>query len=371
MILSYNDYIKLLDAEIIEIDPKPEPSQLQPNSIEVRVGERIWESIKPNFTVSYIDSQILKKYFKPMEESDGFILEPGKTYIVESYEGIKLPWYLIGETETKSSVGRIGAIGYALGLRFGKLKPSAVSKKIYFLIENNAFSIKLIPTKTRTSQIILRRRGTTYLSAKEIKKVYTPVPEEILGSYEKEKELKKICLVREGEGLPFSLACRENGLQFTLSLNQVYVQKEGKDLEPIDLTKVEYYDPEQYFEVKSGEKGKFYMERGKLHLLGSRETVLQGDVYGKLERVEDESGIGMIHHLAGSFDLWFYGQCTFEAISYKDRILVEGQPMAKLILDLPQTGVEKDRRYGKPSLGSAYRGQSAPALPKFFKRKNI
>ena len=371
MILSYNDYIKLLDAKIIVIDPKPEPSQLQPNSIEVRVGERIWESIKPNFTVSYINSQILKKYFKPMEMSDGFILEPSKTYIVESYEGIKLPWYIIGETETKSSVGRVGAIGYALGLRFGKLKPTSIPKKFYFLIENNAFPLKLIPGKTRISQIILRKRGTTYLSAKEIRKVYTSVPVEILEGYEKEEELKKICLIREGEGLPFSLACRENGLQFTLSLEKIYVQKKVEDSEPIDLTKVEYCDPEDYFEVKSGEKGKFYMEKGKLHLLGSRETVLQGDVYGRLERMEEESGIGMIHHLAGSFDLWFYGQCTFEAISYKDRILVEGQPMAKLILDLPITGVEKDRRYGRPSVGSAYRGQSAPTLPKFFKRKNI
>jgi|GEM_PF-6510065 len=371
MILSYNDYIKLLEDELIVVDPKPEESQLQPNSIEIRVGERFWESIKPNFTVSYIDSEILKKYFKPMEISDGFILKPSKSYIVESYEKVKLPWYLIGETETKSSIGRLGAICYALGLRFGKLESSSIPKKIYFLIENNAFPLKLIPCKTKISQIILREIETTYLSAEEIRNVYTSNSEEILEAYEEENELKKICLVREGRGLPFHLAYRENGLQFTLSLKKIYVQKKGKDLEPIDLTKDEYYDPEDYFECKKGEKGKFYMERGKLHLLGSREAVLQGDVYGRLERMEEESGIGMIHHLAGSFDLWFYGQCTFEATSNPDRILVEGQPMAKLRLDLPFTGVEKERRYGKRSVGSAYRGQISPTLPKFFKRKNI
>jgi dCTP deaminase len=108
------------------------------------------------------------------------------------------------------------------------------------------------------------------------------------------------------------------------------------------------------------------MDANRFYLFGTRETVYMKDVCGRIEREDQEAGVGLFHHFAGFFDPYWGGGITLEMLTtmYKNRILTHGQSVGRVYFEDLSSPVM--RQYGEKA-GSHYKDQQAPRLAKFFK----
>jgi dCTP deaminase len=352
---------RLIDNGQIMMEPQPEEDQIQPGSLELRVGSKVYVTDR---TFSSLDAETLKRHAmeeKELNSNDQMILYPGLTYIIESHEAIRLPENIEGETDTKSTVGRLGASCLAAGEKFSHISSGSnysLPQKILMVVEPYAFPIIIHSGKTRLFQIRFRYRGTDYATADEIKKLYG----------------REIILSRDREGkeeIPISDALDESGLRLTLNTKKAFAQRtdSAEPLEPLDLTKKDYYDPGKFWEViRPNEHGEIVMEKDRLYLFGSRETANFKNTCGRLRREDPYVGVGFILHFAGFFDPGFCGETTLEFWSARKRVLKEGQHTGRLLIEDLTTPAM--RHYGNVELGSSYAGQSAPRLAKIFRHSS-
>jgi len=224
----------IYDKKIV-IDPLLEEDQVQPASLDLRVGSTVYVTDR---TFSKLDDEILKRHAIEKREltgDDTMVLYPGNTYIVESYEAIRLPQDIEGETDTKSTVGRIGASCLTAGEKFSHISSGDLLsevKRITGIFEPQAFSFMIRPRKTRAYQIRFRYKGTSYATSAEIKELYG---KEVF--YSKDLEGK--------EQIPISDVLEEDGLRLTLNTSKAFAQRKDST-EVLDLTKKEYYDPGEF-----------------------------------------------------------------------------------------------------------------------------
>lgn len=113
MILSDGTIRELLATGVLIIDPI-EPGQIQPASVDVRLGNEFL--VFRNHTCEVIDP-----YDKPTDlmemvtVADGraFILHPGEFVLATTLEVVGLPDDLVARVEGKSSLGRLGILIHA------------------------------------------------------------------------------------------------------------------------------------------------------------------------------------------------------------------------------------------------------------------
>jgi dCTP deaminase len=80
-------------TDTISADPMPDDKQIQPASLDVRLGEEVY---------SFSDDKRRKGNFQ--------ILEPGERYLGHTKETITLPNHIAAQLAGRSSVGRMGVI---------------------------------------------------------------------------------------------------------------------------------------------------------------------------------------------------------------------------------------------------------------------
>jgi len=347
----------IYDKKIV-IDPLLEEDQVQPASLDLRVGNTVYVTDR---TFSKLDDEILKRHAIEKREltgDDTMVLYPGNTYIVESYESIRLPQNIEGETDTKSTVGRIGASCLTAGEKFSHISSGDLlsgAKRITGIFEPQAFSFMIRPRITRAYQIRFRYKGTSYATSAEIKELYG---KEVF--YSKDLEGK--------EQIPISDVLEEDGLRLTLNTSKAFAQRKDST-EVLDLTKKEHYDPGEFWEVvKPNRWGEIVMEANRLYLFGSNETINFGNACGRLRREDPYAGFGLRLHFAGFFDPGFVGQGTLEFWSEKKRVLQPNQHAGRILVEQLSSPVSKS--YGAEQLGSSYAGQSAPRHAKIFRHSD-
>lgn len=93
MILSNYSINKALSVGDIHIDPEPDVEQIQPASLDVRLGKKMYEVEN--------DAQV---------ERDIHWLHPGERYLGHTEETIELPKDIAAQLAGRSSVGRKGVI---------------------------------------------------------------------------------------------------------------------------------------------------------------------------------------------------------------------------------------------------------------------
>lgn len=116
MILSDRDIMKLLDSGELVIEPLEPKIQIQPSSVDLRLGN-IFRLFKPS-EKAYIDpvnDDDLEKYTEVIEVERGkpFILHPWEFVLATTMERVKLPSNLVGRLEGRSSLGRIAVVIHA------------------------------------------------------------------------------------------------------------------------------------------------------------------------------------------------------------------------------------------------------------------
>ncbi|MBE6493388.1 MAG: dCTP deaminase [Methanosphaera stadtmanae] len=110
-ILSDIDIKKYLDDGKIVIDPIKDIKQIQPSSVDLRIGNEF-----KGFTITskpFIDPRDntdLESYMNSftIEEGKPFIIHPGEFTLATTYETVKLPADIVARVEGRSSMGRLG-----------------------------------------------------------------------------------------------------------------------------------------------------------------------------------------------------------------------------------------------------------------------
>lgn len=113
MILSDGTIRQLLASGRLVIEPL-EPSQIQPASVDVRLGDEFL--VFRNHTAEVIDpyanpTELMEKVVVAQDES--FILHPGEFVLGTTLELVGLPNDLVARVEGKSSLGRLGLLIHA------------------------------------------------------------------------------------------------------------------------------------------------------------------------------------------------------------------------------------------------------------------
>jgi dCTP deaminase len=113
VILSDGTIRRLLRAGRLVIDPL-EPDQVQPASVDVRLGSEFL--VFRNHTAEVIDpfarpADLME--LVPVADGNAFVLHPGEFVLGTTVESIGLPDDLVARVEGKSSLGRLGLLIHA------------------------------------------------------------------------------------------------------------------------------------------------------------------------------------------------------------------------------------------------------------------
>lgn len=94
MILSDRDILQALDRGRIGVDPAPDGDQFQPASLDVRLGETLYN----------VDSDLTVEGF------DDHVLQPDTRYLAHTRETVSLPNDIAAQLTGRSTIGRLGII---------------------------------------------------------------------------------------------------------------------------------------------------------------------------------------------------------------------------------------------------------------------
>ncbi|AWX33521.1 MAG: dCTP deaminase [Methanosphaera sp.] len=110
-ILSDVDIKKYLDEGKIVIDPIEDDKQIQPSSVDLRLGDEFkgFKIVTKPF-IDPFDKIDLESYMESLtvEEGEPFIIHPGEFTLATTYEYVKIPDDIVARVEGRSSMGRLG-----------------------------------------------------------------------------------------------------------------------------------------------------------------------------------------------------------------------------------------------------------------------
>lgn len=104
MILTDNKILKKIQDKEIIIKPTPTQEQIQPCSLDIRLGNEYWSPLKTEATINPKNEN--PKY--EVINADAIILPPNEFILGTSKEWIEMPNNLSARVEGRSSIGRLG-----------------------------------------------------------------------------------------------------------------------------------------------------------------------------------------------------------------------------------------------------------------------
>ena len=159
-ILPDKDIASLFEQGALKSSRPPEPDQIQPASLDLRLGGtafRVRASFLPGERYSVADKLAALKLHE-IDLSQGAVLETGCVYIVPLMEALALPEDISASTNPKSSTGRLDIFTRVMtdnGREFDKIRPG-YEGGLYLEVSPRTFPI-VVRAGTRLSQIRFRR----------------------------------------------------------------------------------------------------------------------------------------------------------------------------------------------------------------------
>lgn len=163
-ILSHPQLENALATGIIKTETPVTASQLQPASLDLRLGAKAWR-VQSSFlpgTAKTAQEKINALAMHQIDLTEGAVLEKGCVYIAELMESLDLPDGITAITNPKSSTGRLDIFTRMIadyGDAF-EIAPAKYRGKLYLEISPRSFSI-LVRTGSRLSQLRLRAGSQT------------------------------------------------------------------------------------------------------------------------------------------------------------------------------------------------------------------
>jgi dCTP deaminase len=358
-IFSDDQLKELVSKGIIFSEEEIEGGQIQPSSIDLRLGSEIHAM---PFSSSHLKGMNMENFLRENHnysfnlESSGF-LHRGIVYVAKLQEGLKLPEHIRGRVNPKSSIGRTDVHVRAItgnGGSFDEIPPGYTGN-IWVEIYSRSFDIWLTRGLS-LNQLRLGDAERRCISKEELK-----VLQRDSGLLNKIRQGKAVRL----EDREFSKCLGDGEIYTTLLLdseNPGYVAKKNAplvDFRRRDLPASAYFD-----RIKLRSMGGFIADPDSFYILSSREIVsVPEGCCAEMTDIETSAGEFRSHY-AGFFDPGFSAQATLELRNYGQPILMlPGQRIAGL--KYFQLKNRCARSYGE-GIGSNYQNQRGPKLAKFF-----
>ncbi len=366
---------RLIDEEAISASPAIEDQQIQPASMDLRLGTKAYRLISSflpeqseiGSRLNVLDLYRSELVMYEIDLTHGAILEKGHVYLVPLLEQVTLPADVRGRANPKSSTGRLDIFTRLitdLNAGFDAI-PYGYQGPLYLEIVPRSFTIR-VQTGLALNQLRLvtgrptvsdSRLRTLHRSAKLL---YhhddDSAPPAALAAHE----------VRVGHGLFLRI-----DLQGTGSDGNIVGYRAKKNSHVVDLSKIGHYSAFDFWEpIYRQPNHTLLLEPEEFYILASNERINVPAGYAA-EMVAYEAAFGELRtHYAGFFDPGFGSgsrrgtQVVLEVRPHDVPFLIHhGQTFFKVVyesmLDLPE------RLYGA-SLGSSYHQQGL-TLSKHFK----
>ncbi|MEP3429262.1 MAG: 2'-deoxycytidine 5'-triphosphate deaminase [Roseibium sp.] len=341
----------------ISADEPPVTGQIQPASLDLRLGQRAFRvraSFLPGPTIKVAD-RLEQLKLHTFDLSEGAVLETGCVYIVPLQESLALASDISATANPKSSTGRLDVFTRVItdnGQAFDTI-PAGYTGPLYAEISPLTFPI-LVRSGSRLSQIRFRRGQSL-------------IPDTELDDIHKAQTLMSGGNERIGGGVQLSIDLEGMGPDKLIG----YRAKQHSGL--IDVDKVGAHDPLDFWEpIYRRQNAELILDPDAFYILVSQEAVHVPPDYAA-EMVPFDPLVGEFRvHYAGFFDPGFGhsgaggvgSRAVLEVRSHDVPFIVEhGQTIGRLVYEhmaeRPQT------LYGE-GIGSNYQGQ-ALKLSKHFK----
>ena len=110
-ILSDKTIKEYLEEGKIVIDPLKDEQQIQPSSVDMRLGDefKVFKVIRKPY-IDPKDEEDIAEYMEPstVPEGEAFIIHPNEFALATTQEYVKVPDDLVARVEGRSSMGRLG-----------------------------------------------------------------------------------------------------------------------------------------------------------------------------------------------------------------------------------------------------------------------
>jgi dCTP deaminase len=345
----------LIEAGKIVVAKRPDPDQVQPASLDLRLGEiayRVRASFMPGPAMAVAD-RLKTLTLHEFSLSNGAVLETGCVYIVPLMESLRLPKEIAAAANPKSSTGRLDIFTRVITDRAREFDnvPAGYAGPLYLEVSPRTFPI-LVRSGSRLSQMRFRsgdaRLDDTALAALHRKEQLVDGVPNIAGGI-----MLTIDLGGTGGGPVGYRAKRHTGV--------------------IDVDKRGLYDPADYWEpIPRHWSSEIVLDPDQFYILVSREAVHVPPDYAA-EMVPFDPLVGEFRvHYAGFFDPGFGhsaaggagSRAVLEVRSHEVPFILEhGQIVGRLVYEKLTERPEK--LYGG-DLGSNYQAQGLK-LSKHFR----
>lgn len=374
-ILPYQQLKPLITGRVIRADVPIEDRQIQPASLDLRLGRKAYRlissflpersEIKSSLNVLDFYQSDLVMY--EMDLTGGAILEKGHVYLVPLLESLHLPKTLRARANPKSTTGRLDVFTRVitdLNVGFDEIR-SGYSGPLYLEVVPRSFTIKV---KTGLSLNQLRLiRGPATVSDSALRSLHRthPLLYHNLPS-DKPLSLREIRTNR-GLFLRVDLQGEERGH------DRIVGYRAKKNSHVVDLAKIGHYAALDFWEpIHRLRNDSLLLEPEEFYILASKERIRVPAGYAA-EMVAYEAACGELRtHYAGFFDPGFgYGrgeirgtQVVLEVRPHDVPFLIhDGQTFFKVVYDRM---LEVPTQVYGAALGSSYQRQGL-TLSKQFK----
>ena len=361
-ILPDRDIAKLIAGGRISAAGGVDVSQIQPASLDLRLGATAWR-VRASFLPgkgSTVQAKIDRLKMHQIDLTKPVVLEKGCVYIAELMEELRLPADIAGHANPKSSTGRLDIFTRLItdaGAEFEGVV-AGYKGKLYVEIMPHTFSV-LAQQGTRLNQIRFVRGH--------------PPPSDTKLT-ELDQALRLVYSDSDGP-LP---AIIKNGLWISVDLegdaSHGIIGYRAKHHAPlIDLSQINHYDPLEFWEpIARSTDRSLVLNPDDFYILVSRERVRIPNSHAA-SMVPYDPSVGEFRiHYAGFFDPGFgYGannltgaRAVLEVRSHDVPFMIEhGQDVGRLIYE--RLLGEPEKIYGV-NIGSNYQSQGLK-LSKQFK----
>ena len=271
--------------------------QIQPVSLDLRLDHKAYR-IQSSFLPENesVESKLKELQLYDFDIRQGGILEKGAVYLIPLMEEILFPKGLYGVTNPKSSTGRLDMFTRVIvdnGHRFDEI-PNGYKGKLYLEIISRTF-----PVRVKAGMKLNQMR------------IYKGNPELSDYSLRAEYKNKPILYQMDGKHIPEKKIIVDNGLFIGVDLsgtpaNKVVAYKAKHNSQVIDLAKIRYYEPKDFWEpVRPLKKNRLILEPESFYIMVSKEKIcIRPHLLAEMAAYEPNSG-ELRTHYAGFFDPGF------------------------------------------------------------------
>jgi len=343
----------LIDTGAIAADPAIIDAQVQPASLDLRLGRTAYR-VRASFLAGRgraVADRLAEFQMHEMDLSQGAVLEKGCVYLIPLAERLALPPGVTAVANAKSSTGRLDLLTRAItdgGTEFDRI-PDGYTGPLWAEVCPRSFSV-LVREGQRLNQIRFRR-GEARLSDADLAALHAREP-----------------LV---DGTPVI----SEGLGFSVDLRPASGTLVGYRAKPhtgvIDLDRIGHYPARDFWEEIHSDDGRIILDPGAFYILVSREAVtIPPDHAAEMAPFLAMVGEFRVHY-AGFFDPGFGhavaggkgSRGVLEVRCHEAPFVLEhGQIVGRLVYE--HMAARPDRLYGA-GLASNYQGQGLKLAKQF------